>query len=1756
MLCILLLVTGDAFTGVGTGDSVVVDRVSRDSGSGARERGRQLCAGEFGAVEMTATQAKAYLDAVLAAQGGSQMNLATLFPRMPASGTEEYVEAVKGNYQPANLGQLKAVAKPFYDRLNAVGFDTRAYLVGQGYPADWVSPYPWPLPTGSAEEIAENYAPANLGQLKLVFGFAVEDFLAPLELKFDIRSNSRVFLYWNGASWGGGSYELQVKSPGIDFYTLATFTSSENYFEHDGLHPGVEYTYRVRALDETGGVIACSEEVEISSFREGGLLNESALIPDLGLRLWLRADAGVMLNEEGRVAGWEDQSDCKNHASSSGAGGAALKDAMNRPKEIDFSVASSSSLTLPQDILSGMSGAETFVILRSKENQYSGYPLKIEGGELEYPGLPADGEGTVIRDRLARENSAEMQVPDFSLFEEYYLYNASASGGKWNAWLNNQLLISLNSEKLSLNGDSEVGGGNWQGSIAEIIVYNRSLTDTERRKVAGYLNEKYQLGIEGLPTVHFFWGDEADYDGDGVSNYWERFLGSNPFITDDQSDPNSCGFTIAQRNEMLQRGERDPFTGMSLADRSPTVSKLKDSNLNGFSDHQELQLGYDPSSKSSLPPVPRYVIVDLGAVKDELGDGDERLVAISEKNGWVVSNTGRRWHLQKTLSSEKLEGPLWEDISANYLGDEMSNPRRLLISDIGNDGSVLANGYDEFEVGGVYSGGSGNRARSQDNDFGHQGHYWDSNGHRINIESISHLTNDPNHNPTSYYPIIPSGKCQAWGIKFLENEKILYGVAELGHYYTYNGEREDENKRGQMTAIYPVIGGRLGGVVEGASFLNNYTDSGAGGAFRCPYQQGDFMWSTSPNVLMWVNGKGSALYGFDFDIYDGGYGYEEGIFYASNRRGIGGPTHSVISHQKGIFMPRPEEFFNALGHLEDVEIYRNAQLNCLSRSGMAVGSKYENGQVGEAIFTDPSRKEVRVLSSKGGEDVGPALFVNSGLNDNDIIAAKKHVWFRKAGDESQFPSNQFEFDEAVRLSALVDFDCGWTDGWEIQGVNDDGLLIGAGWKIKDMNANRTTGGELIIDHNAYSPDMLEKHFFVMIPFCMLTDTDRDGIIAKKGFISNDEGGEGYPAVEVMQDAPSSFSMPWRFWMSGGKYTIEDEKEVLGYEAKGSNWSSSRVVAGVPDLQNFFPILIDCGEAGKIFPVDGLRYKLKSRTRLDVIEDFDVESEQALSYMKGVRRENDFIYMQKVVDEYAVCKGERDVEEVELPDKAKQRIAAGKELVLLVRPLEGHNVDSISFVIENNFGEVLLEKRFYVSFGTVDEMFRRIQLRGLLSVDVENGLHAVSAEQAMEFGVAAGERALRLGCYNRPDEICKNEWVIFSHGYGTAEHSARLTDRQIFKRLFWSGMNGKFITLSWFGNPGGWSIASSPYNYHQSVINAFQTAPALAGAMESFPEEKTFIAHSLGTGLVSAAAQFHGLRGKRFFMLDSAIMQEAFDAAANRAIEMVSKENTSPEYNGKKWTWRKLVDEGNERLLASEWHLLFPEGDPRRKLTWRGLYSDVSDAFGGNIVNLYSSTEEVLAKYDGDDLLNWDWRRDLFSINWMSLDEVSAFSWAKQEKFKGDKRSFLGAVETGSLVCGYGFNEDDYSSGLVISKDSPSDDNLKKTPFFRPEPKELFDGNAGKVFAREHRFELLAQGIPSRSLPAGANKFGRLVEGEGISSVDMHQNFKTNEMAWPRYGHKNGKTEFENSWYHSDFCDVPYSHNYKLYHYIVEKGELK
>lgn len=71
-----------------------------------------------------------------------------------------------GNYALANLGQLKATAKSFYDVLVSLGYDTKANLIAHGYPSSYTSNYPWTQTSTPA-----NFAPVNIGQTKLTFSF-------------------------------------------------------------------------------------------------------------------------------------------------------------------------------------------------------------------------------------------------------------------------------------------------------------------------------------------------------------------------------------------------------------------------------------------------------------------------------------------------------------------------------------------------------------------------------------------------------------------------------------------------------------------------------------------------------------------------------------------------------------------------------------------------------------------------------------------------------------------------------------------------------------------------------------------------------------------------------------------------------------------------------------------------------------------------------------------------------------------------------------------------------------------------------------------------------------------------------------------------------------------------------------------------------------------------------------------------------------------------------------------------------------------------------------------------------------------------------------------------------------------------------------------------------------------------------------------------------------------------------------------------
>jgi len=125
----------------------------------------------LGQLKHVATMAKKHLDQHLATWGGAGPGVNAVVAGF-AVGTPD-------NYAPANLGQLKAVAKPFYDRLREVGMNTNASLRANGYPGTWTHDYPWnptvplnqPTPPGQTVDKSTNFAPINLGQLKLCFSF-------------------------------------------------------------------------------------------------------------------------------------------------------------------------------------------------------------------------------------------------------------------------------------------------------------------------------------------------------------------------------------------------------------------------------------------------------------------------------------------------------------------------------------------------------------------------------------------------------------------------------------------------------------------------------------------------------------------------------------------------------------------------------------------------------------------------------------------------------------------------------------------------------------------------------------------------------------------------------------------------------------------------------------------------------------------------------------------------------------------------------------------------------------------------------------------------------------------------------------------------------------------------------------------------------------------------------------------------------------------------------------------------------------------------------------------------------------------------------------------------------------------------------------------------------------------------------------------------------------------------------------------------
>ena len=416
----------------------------------------------------------------------------------------------------------------------------------------------------------------------------------------------------------------------------------------------------------------------------------------------------------------------------------------------------------------------------------------------------------------------------------------------------------------------------------------------------------------------------------------------------------------------------------------------------------------------------------------------------------------------------------------------------------------------------------------------------------------------------------------------------------------------------------------------------------------------------------------------------------------------------------------------------------------------------------------------------------------------------------------------------------------------------------------------------------------------------------------------------------------------------------------------------------------------------------------------------------------------------------------------------------------------------------------------------------------LKLHVGDVLNMLGWENLRSAVGGSGGVSTRLATDDWPEYEHEPGNVVFVHGYNMEEDvETQLWAQNVFKKLWWSGLDRGFIAVQWRGNEGqyyqvgyGWV---SP-NYYGNVQNAFATASSLKTAMDGVQGPKWFIAHSLGNMLVSAAIQDYEMPYERYFMLNAAVAMEAYEPAAG--VSQESHDNMTPQ------AWTNYAD----RVRATHWFELFPEGDGRRLLTWKGRFSNVT-----NIVNFYSTQEDVVCNGDGT-----------------QMPYGRPYSWYNQEYRKGSWAMMLHDYEGG-----WEFNPyHDTVTGSWVGNEyvehrqrmSPQDaanltsETLRQHPFFLDfANQDMYTSSNGLIVASNYlyRAEMLAYAIPSESYAVGANPLPTL------SAEDLNVNladFTDGQSDLPENGQEMG--DKHRNWQHSTFVQRAYKRTHQLFDQLI------
>jgi len=270
---------------------------------------------------------------------------------------------------------------------------------------------------------------------------------------------------------------------------------------NDGACPNNEYVYETAATGTSYKIEFCLSE-PTAQLTAGskcatpqGILNESCnpILPiTSNLKLWLKADSGIVKDGGDLISEWDDSSDNANDATQSDPAKQPLwvSNQLNGKPVVRFSHGSNlyTSLTTP-DITLGQR-TEFMVIKRNGDSPDTYHSIMVSANPPYYQLYAYNSneffqsyiDGGVnhnltfltsyqIIDRVVSENHVD-----------FYQNGIAGDSGTPVTGLSGQPIIIGAWLTYALNGD-----------IAELIIYDYAMNDTERGQIEDYLNIKYNL---------------------------------------------------------------------------------------------------------------------------------------------------------------------------------------------------------------------------------------------------------------------------------------------------------------------------------------------------------------------------------------------------------------------------------------------------------------------------------------------------------------------------------------------------------------------------------------------------------------------------------------------------------------------------------------------------------------------------------------------------------------------------------------------------------------------------------------------------------------------------------------------------------------------------------------------------------------------------------------------------------------------------------------------------------------------------------------------------------------------------------------------------------------------------------------------------------------------------------------------------------------------------------------------------------------